>query len=416
MPLIDMDRWKLRSVRQVLRLSALLGVMAFGVPSQGQTQAQAKAAPDPRRPAALALEQQGKMADAAQQWRAILKSRPADPEPMAHIAVIEAHQGHYKQAIPLYRRALEINPNVPNLRLDLALALFKDGQLKESIPEFEALRKSSPSNSPDSQRATILMGMAYYGLADYPHAATYLKEAADANPNNLELLLALEHSYLWSHQFKYVLDVYHQILTLNPDSAEADMIAGEALDEMKDNAAATEMFRAAVKADPRQPNAHFALGYLLWTQKSYPEAAQEFNAELANDPKHVQSLVYLADSDIQMNKMDEATPLLQSVVKLDPGVPLAHVDLGIVAAEAGRNEEALREFLIAENKIPNDVNVHWRLARLYRTMGRKDEAKAEFDKASTLNKKADDDLFKVIEESGKRHASPASMGAPQVIR
>ncbi len=376
-------------------------------------QAQATPATDPRRPAALALEQQGKINQAELEWRAILKAHPTNPEPMAHIAVIEARQEHYKQAILFYRRALAINPNVPNLRLDLALALFKDGQLKEAIPEFEALRKSVPPNSPDAQRATTLIGMAYYGLADYPHAAIYLKEAADASPNNLELLLALEHSYLWSHQYKYVLDVYHQILTLNPDSAEADMIAGEALDEMKDNAGATQMFRAAAKADPKQPNAHFALGYLLWTQKQYQEAAQEFQAELANDPKHVQATLYLADADMQMNQIDAAAALLQTVIKLDPTLPLAHLDLGIVASETGHNDDALREFLIAEKKMPDDVNVHWRLARLYRILGRKDEAKAEFDKASILTKKADDDLHKKIEEGSKRPAPPTAAPVPQ---
>jgi Tfp pilus assembly protein PilF len=43
--------------------------------------------------------------------------------------------------------------------------------------------------------------------------------------------------------------------------------------------------------------------------------------------------------------------------------------------------------------MPDDVNVHWRLAKLYRTMGKKEEAKAEFDKASTLNKQADEALL-----------------------
>ena len=41
------------------------------------------------------------------------------------------------------------------------------------------------------------------------------------------------------------------------------MLAGEALDEMKDKAGATQQFRAAVKADPKEPNVHFGLGYLL---------------------------------------------------------------------------------------------------------------------------------------------------------
>jgi Flp pilus assembly protein TadD len=46
--------------------------------------------------------------------------------------------------------------------------------------------------------------------------------------------------------------VYKEILALNADSAEADMLAGEALDEKGDDAGAIEQFRAAAKADPKR--------------------------------------------------------------------------------------------------------------------------------------------------------------------
>jgi tetratricopeptide (TPR) repeat protein len=356
---------------------------------------------------ALALEQQGKVQQAEAAWKSFSRLHPNDPEPYARIALLEARQDHYKEAAPFYRKALSLNPNIPGLRLNLALALFKAGEMRDSIPEFEILRKVAPASSPEFQRATILLGMAHYGLAEYDKAAPYLKEAAEKDPTNLTLLLALEHSFLWSNQSKYVLDVYRQILTLNPDSAEADMVAGEALDQMKDNAGATEMFRAAVKAGPKEPNVHFGLGYLLWTQKQYAEAAQQFQAELDNDPKHAQAMLYLADVYIQMNRLSEAEPLLRQTIQNEPSLSLAHLDLGIIAADLGHNEEALREFKMAETKMPEDVNVHWRLARLYRTMGNKEEAKAEFDKASTLNKKADDDLYNKIKE-GSAHPPPAN--------
>src|SRR5258708_17219214 len=142
------------------------------------------------------------------------------------------------------------------------------------------------------------------------------------------------------------------------------MLAGEALDEMKDNAGATQMFRNAVKANPKEPNAHFGLGYLLWSQKTYPEAAAEFKAELKNDPDHVQSMLYLADADIQMNQIGDAKPLLEKAAHLDPSLALAHLDLGIVYSESERNQDALRELTLAAKLAPNDANVHSRLARL----------------------------------------------------
>jgi tetratricopeptide (TPR) repeat protein len=381
-------------VKRVLHLGIGMGLAAAALGCLGQ----AKTAPDSARQAAIFLEQQGKNAEAEAAWRSIAKARPTSPEPYAHLGLLEARQERYKEAVPLYRKALALGPAIPSVRLNLGLALFKSGDLKAAIQEFEPLLK----NDPDNQQLTTLIGMAHYGLAEYAQAAPYLKEAAAHDAKSLPLRLALAHSYLWSKQFQYVLDVYHEILELDPNSAEADMLAGEALDEMKDNEGSTNMFRAAVKANPKEPNAHFGLGYLLWTQKRYAEAAGEFQAELANDPDHIQSMLHLADTKMQMNQMDDAKPLLEKVVRLNPSIGLGHLDLGIVYAEAGRSEEAMTELTLAAKLMPEDVDVHWRLGRLYRTLGKKDEAKAEFDKASKLNKAVDEELYKKIENGQRR--------------
>jgi tetratricopeptide (TPR) repeat protein len=367
---------------------------AVAVLLAGTLFAQSGVESDKIRQSALAFEQQGNIVEAEQAWRTYLKNNPSDPEAFAHLGLIEARQEHYKEAIPHYRKALALNPRVPGLRLNLGLALFKAGDLKEAIPQFTMLLKAASPNSSEALRYTILLGMANYGIGKFAQASPYLRAAADADPQNLPIRLALAHSLLWSKQYSKVLEAYKEILALDPDSAEADMLAGEALDEMKDTPAAIEMFRKASKAKPNQPNVHFGLGYLLWTRKQYPEAIAEFQAELNNDPHHAQALLYIADSHVQMNQYSDAAPLLEQAIKQDPSLGLAHLDLGIVAVNEGNNDEALREFLAAEKLIPDDVNVHWRLGRLYRAMGRKAEAKAELDKASSITKSADQELYR----------------------
>lgn len=398
-------------VKRVAQFAVTLGISLAAIGCLAQTQA----AGNSTRQTALSLEQQGKIQESESAWRDILKSHPGNPEPYAHLGLLEARQDHYKQAIGFYRKALSLGPPLAGLRMNLGLALFKDAQLKESIDVFEPLLKSEPADSPAAQRLTILIGMAHYGQAQYGKAAPYLKQATDRDPNSLPLLLALAHSYLWSNQFKYVLDVYHQILAINPESAEADMLAGEALDQMKDNAGATQMFREAVKANPKEPDVHFGLGYLFWTQKRYPEAAAEFQAELANNPNHAQSMLYLADADIQLNQIAAAQPLLVRAQALDPSLPLTYLDLGIVYSETGRNKDALGQLTKAARLTPDDVNVHWRLARLYRTLGRKDDAKAEFAKASALNQQADEALFKKISNGNHppEAQAPSSPAKPE---
>ena len=225
--------------------------------------------------------------------------------------------------------------------------------------------------------------------------------------------LALAHSCLWSKQYQCVMDVYHEILTLNSESAEADMMAGEALDEMKDNEGSTKMFRAAVTANPKEPNVHFGLGYLLWTQKIYPEAAPNSRLNWPMIRSHVQALVYLA------RHVNPTEPVRRC--QTDSSRRRCELDPCAVAgpSRSGHHPERCRgqrgrppRTALAEKLNPNDVNVHWRLGRLYRSMGRKHEAKAEFDKASTLNKAADEALNKKI--SGAHPRPPADAVTPAI--
>jgi tetratricopeptide (TPR) repeat protein len=365
---------------RVFTLAVLSAIAAAS--SRGQ-------AAESQRQTAISLEQQGRNPEAEVAWRAFLKVQPANAEAYAHLGLLEARQEHYSEAVALYRKALALNPEMPGLRLNLGLSLFKAGELKPAIQTFDLLLKSQPPASPEAQRLKTLIGMAHYGLQEYAAAIPYLKQATASDPQNLPFRLELAHSCLRTKQYPCVLDVYHEILMLNAESAEADMLAGEALDEMNDHAGATQQFRAAVKANPQEPNVHFGLGYLLWTQSEYEEAAQEFQAELANVPNHSQALAYLADSNMKLNHPEVALPLIQKTIRIDPRVELAHLDLGILYVNDGRRDDALRELKVAAKLSPDDVNVHWRLGRLYQAMGRKDEANAEFQKTSSLTKSND---------------------------
>lgn len=389
-------QWKICLVVLLTLLSSL---------SNGQT----PPAPSGERDAAVSLEQQGRAADAEAAWRDILRSRPGDAEAYAHLGFLESRQEHYSQAVLFYRKASALNPSMPGLQLNFGLALFKAGELRAAIGAFAPLLKIEPPASPDAQRLRILMGMAHYGLGEYAAAIPYLKEAMARDSQNLPYRLVLAHSCLRSKEYQCVLAVYHEIVGLNAESAEADMLAGEALDEMRDHAGATEQFRAAAKADPAAPDVHFGLGYLLWCQNQYEEAAGQFQAELKNTPNHLQALVYLADSDMRLNRTDAARQLMSRAIQIDPRLEMAHLDLGMMDVDAGQKDQGLREFKVAARLNPGDVQVHWRLARLYQAMGNKTAADAEFEQTKILTKAAEETVQSKL-RSAQSQANPA--GSP----
>ena len=365
------------------------------------------------RQTAIALEQQGDNAEAEIAWRGLLKADPGSAEAYAHLGFLEARQGHYAEAVPLYRKALVLDPAMPSLRLNLGLSLFKSDALKEAIETLLPLLSSEPPSSPEVQRLNVLIGMAHYGLGEYAAAVPYLRAAAARDAQSLQLRLTLAQSCMKSKQFPCVLDVYQEILMLNAESAEADMLAGEALEEMKDDPAAIQQFRAAVNANDKEPNVHFSLGYLLWKLKQYREATHEFEAELANVPNHVQALAYLGDAEMRLQD-PQATPHLLEAVRIDPGMKLAHLDLGILYSDAGRRDDAFRELREAAALSPNDVDVHWRLGRLYQAAGMKDQANAEFDKTRHLQKAADDTISNELHgaQDGTKRAERTASGPP----
>jgi len=399
-----------KHVRRILQLAV---AVAMAMPMTGICASQTATPALSERQIAIAAEQQGNPIEAEAAWRAYLKANPASAEPYAHLGLLEARQERYEQAVPFYRKAFALDPTMPGLRLNLGLSLFKSGAMKEAVQTLKPLLMERPLPAPKEQQLNILIGMSYYGLAEHAAAIPYLKEATAHDAESLWLRLALAQSCLASKQFPCVLDVYREILALNAESAEADMLAGEALDEMKDHAGAIREFKAAAKADPKMPNVHFALGYVLWTQNQIEEAAKEFRSELANTPDHPQALVYLADVDVKLSDTAGALPLLEKAIRIDPRIALGHLDLGIIYASLGRRTEALREMKIAEEQTPNDKDVHWRLGRFYQEAGGKAEAKAEFDKTRNLQKAADESVFKKLKDAQvKSQPSDKAQSAP----
>ena len=62
---------------------------------------------------------------------------------------------------------------------------------------------------------------------------------------------------------------------------------------------------------------------------------------------------------------------------------------------------------LAEKIAPDDVNVHWRLGRLYRSMGNRQAAAAELEKARTLTQAADTKLLDKMNPGLQKPETPA---------
>lgn len=329
---------------------------------------------------AISLERQGRNAEAEELWSAIAKSDEHNAEAYAHLGLLEQRQEHLETAIDNYRRAASIDSNLPGLQMNLGLALFKAAQFPDAIKSFTAEIKKHPGDL----RLTILLGMAHFGMKDYLLAIPYLMRATERDPQNFALRTTLAQSCLWSKQYTCVVKVQQQLLSLNEESAQVDILAAEALDQMQRSDAAMKALQAASLANPMEPHLHFALGYLLWAQNKWEDAAREFDLELQADAHNQLADIYRVNSWVQRNDTAKALPQLEALNTREQSNPMVHVDLAIIYANSGRTEDAGREIGMAIALDPGNADLHLQAAKLYQSIGRSVQANAETEMARKL--------------------------------
>src|SRR5262245_61861772 len=86
---------------------------------------------------AVELQQQGKLEEAAQAYRALLKEKPDYFEALANLGVVQARQGRYEDAVASYGAALKLSPQSLPIRLNLGIAYYRAGQFEKAVEIFE---------------------------------------------------------------------------------------------------------------------------------------------------------------------------------------------------------------------------------------------------------------------------------------
>ena len=346
---------------------------------------------------AIALTQAGRYPEAEAAWKKLARTEPRNSAIHAALAHVLAQQDLLDQAAAEYRKSLSLDPHQPDIALNLGIAEFKQGKFAAAINPLLAARKDS--------RAGVLLGMSFYGSHAYAKAIPYLQEALAADPANPHLHTVLAESCLWSAHYDCALNEFRSILTADPNSVQSHMLLAQALDALNRSPEAIEELEAAVRISPDEPNVHFELGYLYFVAHDYEHAAPQFEAELKNNPKHAQACAYLGDIKLRTNDQPEAERLLTLALRLQSDMRMAWFDLGKVLSDQNKNEQALDAFQKAETLDPTDPDAHYRLARIYTTLGQKQKANQEYTKTKELHAKAADTLIQEV-SGGEQHSTP----------
>jgi len=141
--------------------------------------------------------------------------------------------------------------------------------------------------------------------------------------------------------------------------------------------------------DPRAPQAHTSLGFVLLKRGQPEQAIPHYRQALKGIPHHAETRYGLGYALLSVGQVDEAIEHYSHAVRVKPDMVTAHDHLGHALALTGRIEEALAHFRQALELQPDHLssrnNLAWRLAtRAGRTASEAEEAVRLAERTSAL--------------------------------
>jgi len=133
----------------------------------------------------LALEQQGRLADARRQYEAAARLDPNRVQAQVNLANVLDLSGETETALEHYRMALQLNQNSALVHINYGSALVKRGRFDEAKLHYEEAGRLA-ANDP---RPPYLLGKALLRQGRSLEAVSQFKEALRIDPNHLQTLV-----------------------------------------------------------------------------------------------------------------------------------------------------------------------------------------------------------------------------------
>ena len=182
-------------------------------------------------------------------------------------------------------------------------------------------------------------------------------------------------------QYDRAIEIFRQILKLNPNSANAYENVGTSFNNMGRSADALENLQAAARLEPNNWLYHLNLAVTLGNLRKGDEALAEANTAKQLNPDD--DRIYTTIGNIQHNvygRFNEALTAYYEARRLNPNAPWIYHNIGLMLIKLERFSDAIEPFQIAWKLEPNNRDAIFYLGDAYSNTGRYKEAIESYTK------------------------------------
>jgi tetratricopeptide (TPR) repeat protein len=322
----------------------------------------------------------GDVATAAAKYEEILRIAPKLDVAYNNLGALYFRQRDYAKAARVLEQGLKINPRMTSAAALLGISLFESADYARARPALEAAMKANPNDG----NVPMFLAKNLIKLGDEAGAVAELQKMAARQPQNQEIFYLLSKVYM-----KMSEQALAKMNAIDPSSVLAHQLSAEVMESMNNYDGAVVQLKKAVDIAPRLAGNHYKLGDAFWNLSQWELATEQFKDELEIDPGNCMAQWKIGNILLQKgDSAEEALAALDTALKACPTLADAHEDRARALAKLDRNAEAVADLEAAEKVNPEDPSVHFLLAKVYRAVGRSQDAGREMQLFSKLDEAA----------------------------
>ena len=250
-----------------------------------------------------------------------------------------------------------------------------------------AIREYQTAIRLDPQRVEMYTALAgvYASGSELADAETALRQGVQANPQTARARVNLGRFYFSQRKFAQAEEEERAASGLDPsDPLPRLMLANSYIAE--GNLAEAEKVCAQLKAiGPDTPEAYRALALFYGSTGQRVKAVAELKSLRSSKPKDLWVKAYLAETLLDLNRVDEANGPTQEVLAADPNDPRGLILEGRILISRRKYSEALSALENAVKGAPESATAAYFLGVAQQASGLSSSAKASFAESHRLS-------------------------------
>ena len=333
---------------------------------------------------AVALHQQGLLAQAQACYEAILTQYPQHFDTLHLSGVCAAQAGNASQGIQLMRRALDINSQHPICQYNYGNALSVQQQSEAALAAYN----QAISIYPQYVEAYYSRGLILVGLKQYQLALEDYKTALSLRPDFAEVHLSCGNLWYALEQYEAAVASYDRAIHYKADFVSAFYNRGNALQACKQREAALMSYQAATRLKPDYVEAYFNQGVVLGELKRFADALACYEQALILQPDYAEAHCGRGLILQAQNQLQQALDCYSVAIQIRPDYAQAYSNRGTVLADMGKPQAALQDYQRALQLQPDNVETFSNQGSALFQLGDIDGALASYNQALAIDPQA----------------------------